>query len=284
MLNDRQVERYSRQLLLDDFTEDAQEKLLAARVLIVGAGGLGSPAAEYLAGAGIGTLGILDADRVDLSNLHRQTLHTVLDLGRLKADSAEEKMRLRNPEININGYPVRLTAKNAEAIMQDYDFVIDGTDNFGSKFLIADACHILGKPYSHAGVVRYQGQAITVIPGQSTCYRCIFNAPPPAGVAGSCAQSGILGPVAGMMGAIQAAEAIKFILGTGDLLTDRLLSMDIKTMKFRVLPRQRNPDCPLCGREPSITSIQDAAMDESCPTTSTCCGQGNKCCQQQGVL
>lgn len=256
-LSEKQIERYSRHIILPQVGGKGQEKLLAGRVLIVGAGGLGSPAGLYLAAAGIGTIGVIDADAVDLTNLHRQIFHTTSDLGRDKVESAMETMRAINPDITVRVYRERLTADNALKIINDYDFVIDGTDNFPSKFLVADACHFAGKPYSHAGILRFDGQTITVIPGQTTCYRCVFSAPPPPGAVPSCSQAGVLGVLAGVMGTIQATEAIKFLVGIGDLLTDRLLVYDALGMKFRDVELKRNKNCPLCGDNPVITELRD---------------------------
>ena len=254
-LNDEQIERYSRHIILPEVGGKGQEKLLSGKVLIVGAGGLGSPAALYLAAAGVGTIGIIDGDVVDLSNLQRQVAHSKADLGRPKAVSAAEAMNAINDDVKVNIYQKRLTAENALNIMKDYDFVIDGTDNFSSKFLITDACHFAGKAYSHAGILKFDGQTITVIPGKTTCYRCIFGAPPPAGAVPSCSQAGVLGVVAGVIGTLQATEAIKQILGIGEPLTNRLLVYNALKMSFRSAKIERNPDCPLCGSNPTITRL-----------------------------
>jgi adenylyltransferase/sulfurtransferase len=280
MLKPSQIERYSRQLLLPEIGAAGQEKMAAGRVLIIGAGGLGSPAALYLAGAGIGTLGMVDSDAVDISNLHRQLLHTLLDVGRSKVDSAEEGLRLVNPDVEVVPYPVRLTAANAEELIAAYDFILDCTDNFDSKFLIADACHFAGKPYSHAGVRGFTGQTMTVLPGQTTCYRCIFREPPPPGAVPSCSEAGILGPVAGVIGSIQAIEAVKFLLGKGELLTDRWLTVDALSMNMRVTPKKRNANCPLCGKNPCITELRDAEAEEA--GGGCCCGGGTCCPERQG--
>ena len=259
-LNEEQIERYSRHIILPEVGGKGQEKLLAGKALIVGAGGLGCPAALYLAAAGVGTIGIMDGDLVDLSNLQRQIAHAKPDIGKPKALSAAAAMKAINDDVNVRVYQERLTAENAAAILKDYDFVIDGTDNFSSKFLIADACHFAGKAYSHAGILRFDGQTITVIPGKTTCYRCIFNAPPPPGAVPSCSQAGVLGVLAGVMGTIQATEAIKYILGTGDLLTNRLLVYNALKMSFRSAAIERNADCPLCGANPSIRELHEEAQ------------------------
>ena len=258
-LSEKQIERYSRHIILSEVGGKGQEKLLAGKVLLVGAGGLGSPAALYLAAAGVGTIGVIDGDVVDLSNLQRQVAHSNADIGKPKAISAAEAMQAINEDVNVNIYQERLTAENASGILKDYDFVIDGTDNFASKFLVADACHFAGKAYSHAGILRFDGQTITVLPGKTTCYRCIFNAPPPPGAVPSCSQAGVLGVLAGVIGTIQATEAIKYILGIGDLLTNRLLVYNALKMRFRTAGIVRNADCPLCGSNPSIRELRDEA-------------------------
>jgi molybdopterin/thiamine biosynthesis adenylyltransferase len=256
-LNEQQIERYSRHIILQEIGGAGQKKLLSSKVLIVGAGGLGSPAALYLAAAGVGTIGIVDADKVDLTNLQRQIIHHTDDVGREKVLSAESKMKAINPDVHVNVYNVRLTAENISPIIRDYDFVIDGTDNFPAKFLINDACYFENIPFSHAGILTFYGQLITVLPDQSVCYRCIFREPPPANAVPSCSQAGVLGVLAGVVGSLQAAEAIKYLLGLGELLTDRLLSYNALTMEFRSVRLVRNPDCPLCGQNPKITELKD---------------------------
>ncbi|OGV70453.1 MAG: adenylyltransferase [Lentisphaerae bacterium RIFOXYA12_FULL_48_11] len=271
-LSEKQIERYSRHIILPEVGGKGQEKLLAGRILIVGAGGLGSPSALYLAAAGVGTIGIIDGDLVDLSNLQRQIAHSNADLGKSKAISSAEAMQAINEDVNVRIYQERLTAENALTVINDYDFIIDGTDNFSSKFLISDACHFAGKAYSHAGILRFEGQTITVKPGETTCYRCIFGAPPPAGAAPSCSQAGVLGVLAGVIGTIQATEAIKYILGIGDLLTNRLLVYNALKMSFRLLEVRRNANCPLCGTNPSVTELiegEQAVCDLNCDCTKT---------------
>jgi adenylyltransferase/sulfurtransferase len=256
-LTESQIERYSRHIILSDVGGKGQEKLLAGKVLLVGAGGLGCPSGLYLAAAGVGTIGLMDGDVVDLSNLQRQIAHTTADIGTPKVESAAAKFRAINPDVNLRLYRDRLTADNALSILRDYDFVIDGTDNFAAKFLVADACHFAGKPYSHAGILRFEGQAITVVPGQSVCYRCLFIKPPPQNAVPSCSQAGVLGVLAGVIGTLQATEALKYLLGVGDLLTNRLLTYDAKKMNFRTINLKRNPQCPLCGAHPTITALRD---------------------------
>lgn len=271
-MNDNQIERYSRHVLVPEIGGRGQERLLAGKVLIVGTGGLGSPSGLYLAAAGVGVIGVMDHDRVELSNLQRQVIHSTPDLGQPKVSSAAAKMRALNPDVDVRTYSKRLTAENALQILPDYDFVIDGTDSFASKFLIADACHFAGKPYSHAGILQFVGQAITVVPGSSACYRCLFGAPPPPGAVPSCSQAGVLGVVAGMVGVLQATEAIKFLLGVGTLLTDSLLIYDALDMGFRKVKVRRNPRCPLCGETPRITELTEDQTAAVC--TDRACGSG----------
>ncbi|MDD5483532.1 MAG: HesA/MoeB/ThiF family protein [Kiritimatiellae bacterium] len=242
-LNVQERERYARHLSLPGIGADGQKKLAESRVLIVGAGGLGSPAALYLAAAGVFTIGLMDADTVEPSNLQRQILHFTDDIGRLKTESAAEKLHALNSDVRVRTYPFRLTGKNARSILGNFDFVIDATDNFPSKIMIANACHAAKKPYSHAGVAQYSGQTMTVLPGQTACYRCVFDSPPKD----PRKPQGPLGAVPGVIGAIQAAEAIKYLLDIGDLLTNRLLTFDALKMKFREVPLKRNPCCKLCA-------------------------------------
>jgi molybdopterin/thiamine biosynthesis adenylyltransferase len=256
-LTEQQMERYSRHIILEQVGGAGQEKLLASKVLIVGAGGLGAPAAVYLAAAGVGTIGIVDGDKVDLSNLQRQIIHHTPDVGKDKVLSAQSKIRAINPDTKVITYNRRITAKNAREIIRGYDFVIDGTDNFPAKFLINDACYFEKIPFSHAGILQFDGQLITVLPGRTTCYRCIFGAPPPANAVPSCSQAGVLGVLAGVVGSLQATEAIKSLLGIGELLTNTLLTYNAFTMEFRKVRLSRNPDCPLCGQNSRITELKD---------------------------
>jgi molybdopterin/thiamine biosynthesis adenylyltransferase len=256
-LSEQQIERYSRHIILDKVGGAGQERLLASKVLIVGTGGLGAPAALYLAAAGVGTLGLIDDDKVDLTNLQRQVIHHTPDVGTPKVDSARAKIAAINPDVAVKTYSFRATAANIGAIVREYDFVIDGTDNFPSKFLINDACWFEKAPFSHAGILRFHGQLMTILPGESACYRCIFHAPPPPGSAPSCSQAGVLGVLAGVIGSLQATEAIKHLLGIGDLLTNRLLTYDALTMEFREVKLNRNPDCALCGPNAAIKELTD---------------------------
>lgn len=255
--SEEQLERYSRHILLQDVGVEGQVRIMNGRVLIIGAGGLGSPAAFYLAAAGVGTIGIMDADKVELSNLQRQIIHFSNDLNTHKADSAAEKIVALNPDVTVKTYRQMASAANILPIVEEYDFVIDGTDNFAAKFLINDACVLAGKPYSHGGVLRFDGQTMTVVPGASACYRCIFPAPPPRGVVPSCSEAGILGAIAGMLGTIQAAECLKYITRVGKLLTDALLIFNAKTMDFRRIAIRRNGGCAICGDHPTIVQIFD---------------------------
>jgi molybdopterin/thiamine biosynthesis adenylyltransferase len=255
-LNEEQVERYSRHIILDGVGGVGQEKLLNGRVLIIGAGGLGAPVALYLAAAGVGTIGIIDADTVDISNLQRQVIHFTPDIGRAKVDSAKEKMTQINPDVQVNTYCELFTKENALELLADYDFVVDGTDSFASKFLINDACVLAKKPFSHGGILRFDGQTMTHVPGTAS-YRCVFKNPPPANAVPTCSQAGVFGAVAGMLGTIQAAEAIRYLTGVGELLTNRILIFDALNMRFRtvnVKPSeldldgfQDNYDPPVCA-------------------------------------
>jgi len=257
MLTDEQIERYSRHIMLKEVGGKGQQRFFDSRVLIIGAGGLGAPIALYLAAAGIGTIGIADADDVDLSNLQRQVIHFTPDVGKPKVESAREKMQAINPDVKIRTYKEWISAANISDIIRDYDFVIDGTDNFAAKFLINDACVLSGIPYSHGGILQFDGQTMTVKPGESACYRCIFPEPPPKDAIPTCSQAGVIGVLPGVLGTIQATEAIKFLLAKGDLLTNRLLTYNALRMKFREIPLKRNPACPVCGEHPTITEVKD---------------------------
>ncbi len=256
-LTEEQITRYSRHILLKEVGGKGQKKLLNGRVLVIGAGGLGSPIALYLAAAGVGTIGIADPDQVDISNLQRQVIHFTADVGKAKVLSAKEKMLAINPELNVVTYQSWVTAENIAAMVADYDFVIDGTDNFAAKFLINDACVLAGKPYSHGGILQFDGQTLTVVPGQSACYRCIFPEPPPKDAIPSCSQAGVIGVLPGVLGTLQATEAIKYLLGAGDLLTGRLLTYSALRMRFREIAVKKNANCPICGEHPSITYLKD---------------------------
>ncbi len=303
-LTEQQIERYSRHIILESVGGAGQEKLLSSRVLIVGAGGLGAPAALYLAAAGVGTIGLLDGDEVDLTNLQRQIVHHTSDVGRRKIVSAAEKLRAINPDVTVRTYDTWARANNIRDIIParprcarpqpktpflslivttattggyidlrrifvknltmfevsstEYDFVIDGVDNFAAKFLINDACYFERIPFSHAGILQFEGQLMTVLPGRTACYRCLFRSPPPAGSVPSCGQAGVLGVLPGVVGSLQATEAIKYLLELGDLLTDSLLTYNALKMDFRKIGVGRSPNCPLCGADAEIKELVDA--------------------------
>ncbi len=246
MFTEDQVERYARNILLPGVGGAGQERLARSRVLVIGAGGLGSPAAYYLAAAGVGTIGIVDDDAVEISNLQRQILHATRDIGRPKAVSAGEKLKSLNPDCDVVTHHLRLTADNIAGITAAYQVIVDGTDNFPSRRLINEVCVRQGKPLVHGGVLQFVGQALTILPGRGPCLACIFPEPP--GSLPTCAQAGILGAVAGVIGAIQANEALKLLLGLGELLVGRLLSFDALRMRFAEVAVSRDPDCPVCGK------------------------------------
>ena len=251
------LSRYSRHLILPEVGMEGQRRLKAARVLCVGAGGLGSPLAFYLAAAGIGTLGLVDFDVVDASNLQRQIIHSTKDIGRKKLDSAEEKLLALNPALNVVKHETMLTSANALSILKDYDIVADGTDNFPTRYLVNDACVLLGKPNVYGSIFRFEGQASVFATEQGPCYRCLYPEPPPPGLVPSCAEGGVLGILPGLVGVIQATEAIKLILGKGESLIGRLLLVDALNMRFRELKLRKNPECSVCGSNPTVTQLID---------------------------
>ena len=252
-----QLERYSRHIILQEVGVKGQKKLLNASVLIIGAGGLGAPAALYLAAAGVGTIGIVDADEVDLSNLQRQVIHTTNDVGKAKVKSAAETMEAINPDVTVKTYRTFVDASNIMDLIKDYDFIIDGTDNFPAKFLINDACVMAEKPFSHAGIIRFKGQLMTYVPGEGPCYRCVFKNPPPKDAVPTCKQAGVIGAMGGVIGSLQAMEAIKYIIGKGDLLTGKLLTYDALKMEFHTIKLPKDDHCAVCGDEPTITELID---------------------------
>ena len=251
------LSRYSRHLILPEVGMDGQRRLKAARVLCVGTGGLGSPLALYLAAAGIGTLGLVDFDVVDASNLQRQIIHSTKDIGRKKLDSAEEKLLALNPALNVVKHDTMLSSANALDIIKDYDIVADGTDNFPTRYLVNDACVLLGKPNVYGSIFRFEGQASVFATEKGPCYRCLYPEPPPPGLVPSCAEGGVLGILPGLVGVIQATEAIKLILGKGESLIGRLLLVDALNMRFRELKLRKNPECPVCGANPTVTKLID---------------------------
>ena len=253
---EKQLERYSRHIILSDVGVEGQENICAGKVLIIGAGGLGSPVAFYLAAAGVGTIGIVDNDVVDYTNLQRQIIHFTPDVGTSKVISVKEKIEQLNPDVNVVTYQNLALADNILELINDYDFIIDGTDNFPAKFLINDACVMAGKSFSHGGVLRFNGQAMTYTPG-NTCFRCILNEMPPKEAIPTCSQAGILGSIAGILGTIQATEALKFLVKKGDLLINRLFIFDAFRMNFRTAVTERNINCSVCGKNPTITELKD---------------------------
>ncbi len=252
-----EILRYSRHLIMPEVGMGGQRKLKAASVLLVGAGGLGSPLALYLAAAGVGRIGIVDFDTVDATNLQRQVLHGTGDVGRSKLDSARDRIAEVNPHVEVVPYPVRLTSENALGILEPYDVVVDGTDNFPTRYLTNDACVLLGKPNVYGSIFRFEGQVSVFDARRGPCYRCLFREPPPPGLVPSCAEGGVLGVLPGIIGSLQALETIKLILGTGEPLIGRLLLLDALGLRWRTLNLRRNPDCPVCGEDPTVTELID---------------------------
>jgi sulfur-carrier protein adenylyltransferase/sulfurtransferase len=256
-LNNDEILRYSRHLIMPEVGMEGQLKLKAARVLCIGAGGLGSPLALYLAAAGVGTLGVVDFDVVDYTNLQRQIIHSTADVGRKKLDSAAEKLKAINPFLNIQKFETRLSSDNALELFREFDIVADGTDNFPTRYLVNDACVLTGKPNVYGSIFRFEGQASVFATEEGPCYRCLYPEPPPPGLVPSCAEGGVLGILPGLVGVMQATEVIKLILGKGEPLIGRLLLIDALGMKFRELKLRKNPDCPACGKHPTITKLID---------------------------
>src|SRR2546429_3330407 len=261
-LSNDEILRYSRHLIMPEVGMDGQLKLKSAKVLCIGAGGLGSPLALYLGAAGIGTLGIVDFDVVDYTNLQRQIIHSTADVGRPKLDSAAEKLKAMNPFLNIRKFNTRLSSDNAIELFKEFDIIADGTDNFPTRYLVNDACVLTGKPNVYGAMFRFEGQASVFATKEGPCYRCLYPEPPPPGLVPSCAEGGVLGILPGLVGLIQAAEAIKLILGTGEPLIGRLLLVDALGMRFRELKLRKNPDCVVCGKDPTVTKLID--YDEFC--------------------
>jgi molybdopterin/thiamine biosynthesis adenylyltransferase len=261
-LNKEQSERYSRHIVLTDVGAEGQQRIIEGKVLIVGAGGLGSSVALHLAAAGVGTIGLADDDVVDLSNLQRQVIHFTPDIGKLKVLSAQEKIAQINPDVEVVTYQKKVLTENIIDIIadQDYDFIIDATDNFSAKFLINDACVLTQKPFSHGGVLGFDGQTMTYVPGNA-CYRCIFGQAPSPDVTPEPAKVGVFGVVPGILGTIQAAEALKYLVGNCELLTDRLLIVNVLNMEFRSVKVKKDPQCPVCGSNPTIKKLEDTAQN-----------------------
>jgi sulfur-carrier protein adenylyltransferase/sulfurtransferase len=282
-LSTEELSRYGRHLVLSEVGIEGQKQLKSAKVLLVGAGGLGSPAALYLAAAGVGTIGLVDFDAVDITNLQRQVIHGTKDVGRLKLDSASDRIRDINPHVHVERYDTALTSRNALEIARGYDVIVDGTDNFPTRYLVNDTCVLLGIPNAFGSVLRFEGQASVFAADDGPCYRCLFREPPPAGLVQNCAEAGVLGVLPGLIGTIQATEAVKIILGKGEPLVGRLLLVDALTMQFRTIEVRRDPECPACGtreirelidydafcgvnanghNEPSIREITPSELDE----------------------
>src|SRR5271156_603862 len=257
VLSNDEILRYSRHLIMPEVGMEGQQKLKAAKVLCIGAGGLGSPLALYLTAAGVGTLGIVDFDVVDYTNLQRQIIHTTADVGRKKLDSAADKLKAINPFLNLRTFDTKLTSANALDLFREFDIVADGTDNFPTRYLVNDACVLTGKPNVYGSIFRFEGQASVFATEDGPCYRCLYPEPPPPGLVPSCAEGGVLGILPGLVGVMQATEVIKLILGQGDSLVGRLLLVDALGMKFRELKLHKNPDCPVCGTHPTVTKLMD---------------------------
>ncbi|MDH5020448.1 SAMP-activating enzyme E1 [Halobacterium rubrum] len=264
-LDPTQLDRYSRHIIMDDVGPAGQQALLDASILVVGAGGLGSPVLQYLAAAGVGTLGVADDDVVELSNLQRQTIHGNDDVGRKKARSAAEFVESRNPDVDVRTHDLRVSPENVEALIADYDFVVDASDNFQTRFLVNDACTLAGVPFSHGAIFRFEGQ-VTTFPGgeDAPCYRCLFPEAPPEGTVPDCSTAGVLGVLPGTVGSIQATEAVKWVLDEGELLDGRMLFYDAANMEFDTFEVAKRPDCPVCGDDPAVESVHDVEYVDSC--------------------
>jgi molybdopterin/thiamine biosynthesis adenylyltransferase len=261
---DEQIERYSRHIILPEVGGVGQRKMLDARVLMIGAGGLGSPAAYYLAAAGIGHLGIVDFDTVDLSNLQRQIIHSTERIGMLKTESAKKTIAALNPDVNVTTYNERISSQNIKKLFEGYDYIVDGSDNFATRFLINDACVLMNKVNIHGSIFRFEGQATVFDPKNGPCYRCLYPEPPPPGLVPNCQEGGVLGVLAGIIGNIQAVETLKLILGIGESLAGKLLIYDALNTEFRKLKLKRDVNCPVCGDNPTIKELID--YEEFCGT------------------
>ena len=254
---DEQIERYSRHIILPEVGGSGQQKMLEARVLLLGAGGLGSPAAYYLAAAGIGNLGIVDFDQVDLSNLQRQIIHSTERIGMLKTESAKKTIQALNPDVNVTLYNEKMDSSNIMSLIKDYDYVVDGSDNFPTRYLVNDACVMKNKTLIHGSIYRFEGQVTVFKPGDGPCYRCLYPEPPPPGMVPNCQEGGVLGVLAGVIGNLQVVEVLKLILGIGKPLVGKLLIYDALNTEFRSLRLRRDPNCPICGEKPTIKELVD---------------------------
>jgi len=269
-LSSSERQRYSRHLLLPEVGEEGQRRLKAARVLLVGAGGLGSPAALYLAAAGVGTIGLVDFDVVDLTNLQRQIVHGTADVGRSKLDSARDRIAAINPEVRVEPFGEPFSVANAKRLVESFDVIVDGTDNFPARYLVNDACVLYGKPNAWGSIHRFEGQASVFAAPGGPCYRCLHPEPPPAGLVPSCAEAGVLGVLPGVIGTIQATEAIKLVLTIGEPLVGRLIVYDALRMRFRELRLPKDPDCPICGTHPTITDLRETGAFCDTPEKGDC--------------
>lgn len=257
VLSEEEIDRYSRQIILSEIGGEGQEKLINSSVLVVGAGGLGSPVLLYLAAAGVGKIGIVDSDKVELNNLQRQIVHKAKDVGKKKVESAKETLLQINPQVEVEIFGMRLNSRNSQDVISSFDLVVDGSDNFATRYLLNDSCVMLGKPLIEAAILKFEGQVMTVIPGEGPCYRCLFPEPPPSDTVPSCQQAGILGPVAGIIGSLQAVEALKVLLGKGSFLKGRLLIVDTLNLVFHPVNVRENLNCPVCGENPEIQKLID---------------------------
>jgi len=263
-LSGEQVDRYSRHIILDEVGPEGQGKLLDTRVLCIGAGGLGSPIIQYLAAAGIGTIGIVDDDVVERSNLQRQVIHGEDDIGRKKVKSAAEFVEKMNPDVEVEKHEIRVSSSNIEDLIQDYDFVVDGTDNFATRYLVNDACTLADKPFSHGAIFKFEGQVTSFTDPDGPCYRCMFPEAPPEGMVPNCAAAGVIGVLPGVVGVIQATEVVKHILGKGRSLDGRMVFYDSLDMSFDEVEIRKNPDCPVCSDSAEIESVQEVEYSQSC--------------------
>ncbi len=260
-LTDEQIHRYSRHIILPEVGGKGQKRLLSARVFIVGAGGLGCPVGYYLAAAGVGTIGIIDNDTIELSNLQRQIAHSTERLGMNKAESAKKTFEALNPDVKVTAIKERITRDNILDLIKGYDIVVDGSDNFPTRYLVNDACVLSGKPLVSGAILRFEGQVTTILPGDGHCYRCLFEQPPPPGLVPSCQEAGVLGALPGIIGGLQAMEVLKLILGKGEPLKNQMLIYNALTTTFRKVKVPKNPGCPVCGENPNITELQDYEAD-----------------------